>query len=276
MKKLILLGLFLITASISAQESINQYKYIIVPKKFDFLKEPNQYRVNTFTKFLFEKNGFTAVYDDQQPQDLRVNPCLGLTANVEDQSNLFTTKLNITLKNCQGLVVYTSDEGRSKIKEYEEAYQDAIKDAFVSVRGLNYHYTPSENINGAVAKVPQTPVAVAQVPATPTAPAAVAQVPAAQQAPVAEVPAAPQAPVGVATANAVDQITEVLYAQPTANGYQLVDSSPKVVYKLTKTTQPNYFLIQGGNGFVYQKDGRWIAEYYEGQTLKQEVLNIKF
>ena len=55
-----------------------------------------------------------------------------------------------------------------------------------------------------------------------------------------------------------------------------VDSSPKVVYKLTKTTQPNYYLIQGGNGFVYKKDGQWIAEYYEGETLKQEVLHIKF
>ena len=68
----------------------------------------------------------------------------------------------------------------------------------------------------------------------------------------------------------------VLYAQLIANGYQLVDNSLKVIYKLTKTTQPNYFLIQGGNGFVYKKDGQWIAEYYEGETLKQEVLNIKF
>ena len=42
----------------SAQENVNNYKYIIVPKKFDFLKEENQYRVNTFTKFLFEKQGF--------------------------------------------------------------------------------------------------------------------------------------------------------------------------------------------------------------------------
>ncbi|WP_417358976.1 hypothetical protein [Galbibacter sp.] len=265
MKKLILLGLFLITASISAQESINQYKYIVVPKKFDFLKEPNQYRVNTFTKFLFEKNGFTAIYDDNQPQDLRMNPCLGLIANIEDHSNLFSTKLNITLKNCQGLIVYTSEEGKSKIKEYEGAYQDAIKDAFVSVRGLNYHYTPAENNVALLPASAQAPVA--QVPVAAQAPTT------AVQAPVAQVPAKV---VEVATANAVDQVTEVLYAQPTANGFQLVDSSPKVIYKLTKTTQPNYFLIQGGNGFVYQKDGRWIAEYYEGQTLKQEVLNIKF
>src|SRR5690606_36774736 len=106
MKKLILLGVFLITASISAQASLNQYKYIIVPKKFDFLKEPNQYRVNTLTKYLFEQHGFTAVYNDAQPQDLRVNPCSGLKANVVDESYLFTTKMYVTLENCQRVTVF--------------------------------------------------------------------------------------------------------------------------------------------------------------------------
>jgi hypothetical protein len=268
MKKLMILGLFLITAAISAQESINQYKYIIVPKKFDFLKEPNQYRVNTYTKFLFEKNGFTAVYDDSQPQDLRVNPCLGLKANLVDDSNLFTTKMYITLENCRGDIVFTSAEGRSKIKEYEEAYRDAINDAFTSVLGLNYYYAPAEN-NTALMPVAsatssnmssKAPEASVSVPVTSEEDQATSAAPAAE----------------VATASAVDQYAEVLYAQPTSTGYQLVDSTPKVVYKLTKTTQPNYYLIQGGNGFVYKKGGQWIAEYYEGETLKQEVLNIKF
>lgn len=268
MKKLMILGLFLITAAISAQEGINQYKYIIVPKKFDFLKEPNQYRVNTYTKFLFEKNGFTAVYDDSQPQDLRVNPCLGLKANLVDDSNLFTTKMYITLENCRGDIVFTSAEGRSKIKEYEEAYRDAIDDAFTSVLGLNYYYAPAEN-NTALMPVAsatssnmssKAPEASVSVPVTSEEDQATSAAPAAE----------------VATASAVDKHAEVLYAQPTSTGYQLVDSTPKVVYKLTKTTQPNYFLIQGGNGFVYMKDGQWIAEYYEGETLKQEVLNIKF
>jgi len=266
MKKLIVLGLFLITASISAQESINQYKYIIVPKKFEFLKEPNQYRVNTYTKFLFEKNGFTAVYDDGHPQDLRVNPCLGLKANIVDDSNLFTTKLKITLQNCQGDIVFTSAEGRSKIKEYEGAYQDAIQDAFVSVQGLNYHHAPAEN-NMALMPAASATTSNMNSESTVSTPVTSGNQSASNTA---------QSQVAVATVNSVDQREGVLYAQVTANGYQLVDSSPKVVYKLTKTTQPNYFLIQGGNGFVYKKDGQWIAEYYEGETLKQEVLNIKF
>jgi len=272
MKKLMILGLFLITAAISAQEGINQYKYIIVPKKFDFLKEPNQYRVNTYTKFLFEKNGFTAVYDDSQPQDLRENPCLGLKANLVDDSNLFTTKMFITLENCRGDIVFTSAEGRSKIKEYEEAYRDAIDDAFTSVLGLNYYYAPAEN-NTALMPISSATTSnmssnAQQAVSVPVA-AEVNQAASSQ-------PVQAQEAVEVATASAVDKFDQVLYAQPTSTGYQLVDSTPKVVYKLTKTTQPNYFLIQGGNGFVYKKDGQWIAEYYEGETLKQEILNIKF
>lgn len=263
MKKLLLLGLFLITATISAQESINQYKYIIVPKKFEFLKEPNQYRVNTFTKFLFEQNGFTAVYDDAHPQDLRVNPCLGLKANVLDDSNMFTTKMKITLENCQGDIVFTSAEGRSKIKEYEEAYQDAIRDAFVSVQGLNYYHAPAENNVALMPAASATTSNMASESSVST--------------PVASGNQTAQTQMEVATASNVDENSDVLYAQPIANGYQLVDSSPKVIYKLTKTTQPNYFIIQGKNGFVYKNENNlWIAEYYEGETLKQEVLNIKF
>lgn len=272
MKKLILLGLFLITASISAQESLNQYKYIIVPKKFDFLKEPNQYRVNTLTKYLFEKHGFTAVYNDSQPQDLRVNPCLGLKANVVDESNLFTTKMYVTLENCQGVTVFTSAEGKSKIKDYEKAYHDAIEEAFVSIGALNYFHAPAENN---MALVPAASASSTNM-ASKASEASVAT-PVEETSQVSQSALnSGQSQVEVATATSVDQYKDVLYAQPTSNGYQLVDSSPKVVYKLTKTTQPNYYLIQGGNGFVYKKDGQWIAEYYEGETLKQEVLHIKF
>jgi len=265
MKKLLFLGLFLIAISMSAQENVNNYKYIIVPKKFDFLKEENQYRVNTFTKFLFEKQGFTAIYDDQKPADLQANPCLGLKANILDNSNLFTTKLNVTLENCQGTIVYTSDEGKSKEKDYEKAYQEAIENAFVSVRGLNYKYEPVANTQV------QMPTQVATVPAA----AATTSVAVASSSVNSTVNQAQEQVTPVA-ATTVDTDAKTLFAQPTAIGFQLVDMTPKVVFKITKTTQPNYYLIKDKNGFLYQKDGKWIAEYYEGDVLKQETLNIKF
>ncbi|MDG3580858.1 hypothetical protein [Galbibacter pacificus] len=264
MKKLLFLGLVFMSISILAQENVNNYKYIIVPKKFDFLKEANKYRVNTYTKFMFEKAGFNAIYDDQKPADLLANPCLGLKANVLDNSNLFTTKMNVTLENCQGAIIYTSDEGKSKIKEYEGAYQEALENAFVSIKGLNYNYQPVENTQVYVPSQTNT------VPATTAAVAVTANTAANQATNVTPQTTAP------ATATSVETNSNTLFAQPINNGYQLVDTTPKVVFKITKTTQPNYYIIQDKNGFLYQKDGKWIAEYYEGDELKKQELQIKF
>ena len=70
--------------------------------------------------------------------------------------------------------------------------------------------------------------------------------------------------------------SDVLYAQPIENGYQLVDSSPKVVYKIKKTSLDNVFLVEGLNGTLLNKNGQWVIEYYENGALKQKTLNIKF
>ena len=56
-KILVLVTLF-IGLSIHAQSNLNQYKYVIVPKKYEFLKEANQYQMNALTKFLFENRVF--------------------------------------------------------------------------------------------------------------------------------------------------------------------------------------------------------------------------
>ena len=126
-----------------AQNELNPYKYIVVPKKFDFLKEENQYRVNSYTKFLFDKEGYQVFYSgDDYPDDLKSNPCLALTANVLDESSSFTTKIFLVLENCGRDVVFKSVEGRSKMKDYNKTYIDALKKCFVSIQELDYVYEP--------------------------------------------------------------------------------------------------------------------------------------
>ena len=143
-KKIILT--IIITACVSnlyAQHELNPYKYIVVPKKFDFLKEENQYRVNSYTKFLFVKEGYQVFYSgDDFPEDLKSNPCLALTANVLDESNAFTTKIFLVLENCGRDEVFKSVEVRSKIKDYNKTSIDALKKCFVSIQELNYVYEP--------------------------------------------------------------------------------------------------------------------------------------
>ncbi|RAV29852.1 hypothetical protein DN748_07060 [Sinomicrobium soli] len=258
MKKIltVLIAVFSISC-VLGQSSVNGYKYVIVPKKFDFLKKENQYQVNALVKFLFEKYDFTAVYANELNADIEENSCLALKADVRDDSNMFTTKLKVELTNCRGEVVFLSEEGKSKEKDYKKAYHDALRKAFLSVEELGYRYDPSQAI-----VAPRRSVAAA---------------PAATATPVlaAESKAPDNTPVPVARQTGTVS-GEVLYAQPVENGYQLVDQSPKVVFVLQNTSVDNVFIIKDKNGMLTLKDGKWMAEYYENGERVLRELEIKF
>ena len=140
MKKLFFAAIFLVgfSASVVGQE-LDQYQYVRVPEKFDFLKEENQYQLNALTAFLFEKFGFTALYEEPTPEG--VQPCEILQANVHNESGLFRSKLYVTLENCQKEVVFTSKTGVSREKDYKISYQEALRDAFGSIEALQHTYT---------------------------------------------------------------------------------------------------------------------------------------
>lgn len=128
----------------AAQSPLDAYKYIIVPKKFDFLQEENQYRVNSTTKHLFEKNGFsTLIKGGEYPEDLKQDPCLGATAEIVDESTLLMTKLYVVLLDCQDQEVYRSEMGKSGEKAWDKTYIYALNDAFTSFEEMDYSFDPS-------------------------------------------------------------------------------------------------------------------------------------
>lgn len=246
MKRILLIALFISTASF-AQKSINNYKYIIVPSKFDFVKEKDKYQTSSLTKFLFNKYGFTAFLDDENlPDEIANNRCLALTGTVKDESGMFTTKSVIELTDCYNKVVFTSKEGRSKEKEYKKAYQEAIRDAFKSIEALKYTYVPL-----------QEDVVTKEVPA-------VAVVPTVVESKVAEVVEKP--------ANAKEQ----LFAQPITNGFQLVNMKPEVVFQVLKTNVKDVFVIKDKNGILYKNGNSWFAEYYTNDGKVIEEYQVKF
>jgi hypothetical protein len=133
-------------STIFAQKSVNSYKYVLVPKQYEFLKSPDKHQLNSLTKFLFDKAGFTTLFTDEvYPLELATNSCLALKVVVDDNSGMFNTKLRINLLNCHNIVVYSTREGRSKEKEYKKAYHDALRKAFEEIKGLNYAYNGSLN-----------------------------------------------------------------------------------------------------------------------------------
>ena len=125
----------------SVGQDLNSYKYVSVPEKFDFLKESNQYQMNQLTKFLFEKYGFNVFMENEiKPSDLSMSPCNFLKASVLEDGGLFQTKLKVVLTNCANQEVFVSKEGISREKEYKKAFQEALRDAFLSFEEVNYKY----------------------------------------------------------------------------------------------------------------------------------------
>ncbi len=130
---LFFISLFFAANAISQNSNLSDYSYVIVPNQFDFLKEKDQYQMNSMSKFYFEKNGFNAYFAEDAPN---ANRCDGLYANVEELKTILGTKLQIVIKDCNDNEIYRSQEGKSKYKEFDKTYQDALRKAFNSIEGL--------------------------------------------------------------------------------------------------------------------------------------------
>lgn len=286
-KKILLLAA-LISISHNTNGQLNQYKYLVVPVKYDAFKNQNQHKTSTITKFCLMQQGFTAVYDDNLPADLAQDNCIGLDIDLLDESTMFTTKVILVLKDCKGIEVYRTKEGRSKEKDYEKSYKDAITNAVSSMSALNYLYEEKESAKPAVEPVPLSePVTlsmgddVKQINETPKDLVVEEKTTTEEQVfksePVKEpIPETTEITDPIIASN---ETVQTLYAQAIADGYQLVDTTPKVVYKLTATSMDDTYLVEGfdgGNGLLYKKEGNWILEYNSknGKTIRE--LAIKF
>lgn len=243
-----LLFAFLISV-VGFSQSINDYKAVIVPLRYDFTKTENQYRLSTMTKSNLLKAGIPAYYTSEEVPAEYGDRCQLLYIDVKKDSGFLVTKLYLEFKDCYGKVIYTSEIGKSKEKEYEVAYKESLDQAFLSVNKLHYKYS-GKAITSSAGKV--TP-AVAAVSVQTTV-------------------AAPTTPVtDMSDPN-------LLYAQPTENGYQLIDKTPKVVMKLLKTSRPDSFIAikDGVQGSLNAKDNQWYFEYYQNDKLVSEKVSVKF
>lgn len=116
-------------------QQVQNFRYIKVPVKFEFLKEENQYQLNALTGFLFEKKGFEVIYMEDIPAG--IDRCEVLQADVHSDSGLFRSKLFFTLKNCKNETVFTSETGVSSEKNFKTSYHEALRNAFKSLEQFN-------------------------------------------------------------------------------------------------------------------------------------------
>lgn len=259
MKKLLFLVFFSLSMCISAQNKISSYEYAIVADRFAFLKQKDQHKTSSLTKFLLDKIGLKTFFaSDPKAISLMKNRCQFLFVDAQSDSGFFVTKIKLVFKDCTGRVVYTTVEGQSRKKAYGKAYHEAIRNALKDPVIQAYQFIKQKNEPSKDAKT----VVVAKPSAVPNS----NQMPDQKTIPAVQDLSSKTA--------AMDE--HLLYAQAITNGFQLVNKTPKLVFTILETSTPNLYVIQDGNGIVYLKGTVWVAEYYkDGQRMLQE-LQIKF
>jgi len=319
----IILSVFLFGSYLGeAQTNLNDYKYIVVPKKFEDFKRENQYQTSTLIKHLFTQKGFSTLWDDDLPDEVASNRCQALFVKLRNKSSMFKTKTTVVLNDCNNQEIYATSEGDSKQKDFKLSYTEAITEAMKSFDRLQYKYNGKSEVNEPITvsfkndvknvdDVEKTSVKsknqdgqVVVQEATTERQTYKSKEPkesdykkAEESVPVVEQEDAPEEqisktvePVSTNIKKAESAVekekssstsvkkTGILYAQEIDNGFQLVDSTPKIQLKIRKTSMPGNYLAEGNgkSGVVYEKSGKWYFEYYSDNQLMVDELNIKF
>lgn len=260
------------------QNTINDYKYVVVPLQYDFLKGQNTYRLNTLTKVLFQQHGFDVYFEKSElPEDLFEDRCLAMYADVQEVKGGFRkTRLEITLKDCYGELIVKSDVGQSGENNHEKRHQAALRESFNSIKKINYKYQPKPNsstdnksiIKEEVEKETKKVVEIKDV----------------EDIEKAEVKATPPQKEKRKTIDAIvekekpssNKISNKLFPTPINNGYQIRDEGNKDVMVLLNSAAKNVFIVKGKSAIVFKEKGKWMYSENDGFALVLKELNIEF
>jgi hypothetical protein len=294
MKAILAIGAFLMLFNINgfAQQNINAYKYVIVPNTFNFLNEPDQYQINSLTKFLFEKYGFTALMaDEEYPQDLTSNRCLGLFADVEKISAFLNTKLQVHLKDCNNKIVMSSEVGESREKDYNKVYNLALREAFNSFERLNYTYQPNQDViskgnkitmetvenTEALEEIKRLQKEVEELKAKREREEMALKISENNKTPQDIQSEVKQEVKKVIKTDAKsDETLQTLFANPVENGYTITDASSKILYHLVFSGKEDVYIVKGQDAILYKMNNTWIVAKASDAGVSMKTLNVKF
>lgn len=255
-KKTVFFLTLLISFNLFSQTvNFDQYQNIIVAEKFDFFKKTDQYQTSSLTKFLLKKKGFMVFLSNEKlPSEIVTNRCLSLFASVRDESSMINVKCIIEIKDCYGKVLYASDIGVSKLKDFKKAYQDAIRIAYNTMEDFVFSYNP--NMKNEVKEKTKVVIPIKKIDSTKVTPIIKKVITKVQ--------------------SKVTDALEVLYAQPINNGYQLVNLKPEVAFIILKTKMEDVFIIKDKNGILYKNGDNCTLEFYENNQLIKKEYQVKF
>jgi hypothetical protein len=186
--------------------------------------------------------GFETFFDtDEVPKDFLENNCNKIYFDVLENNNMFSTKLTVVLKDCQGKVLFTSKEGINKEKEYKVSYNLALREALNSMKTIQYKYAGDKVVEEKTV-VQETKIEVQNQ-----------------------------------SLNSENSVSSQLFVQPISNGFQLINAEPKVIYKIYKISVKDLYIATKGSlqGVLISKNNEWFFEYYQNEKLVSEKVEVK-
>ncbi|WP_115463201.1 hypothetical protein [Winogradskyella aurantiaca] len=270
-----------ITTILLAQGQLDRYKYVVIPNQFVFLKGKDTYNLNSLTKFLFNRKGFEAyLEEDELPQDLFQDRCLAAYAEVVPAKGGFRQKrLVVVVKDCRNNILLESRIGKSGTNNHERAYQESVRDAFVTIDNLPYKYMPvdqQETSEKEVIATKSKPQAVEVPLKSPSVPVSGDLAAVSGVAVDATEPQATTSP-EVSFEKKKVEADAILRATKTNYGYEVKDLTDTIIMNLLSTAAEGIYMVKGQDAIVFKHNGQWKISANDGTSVTTvEVINLKF
>lgn len=236
MKKILVLTIMLVSALGMSQTSLNDYKMAIIPARFAFQKEDNQYRINSTIKAFLKQKGFDVyLSSDVLPEGFMDYNCNKVFVNAMEENGMFKTALKLEFKDCKNNVLFTTDFGESREKEFAKAYNEALLLTLKSFDRAKYKYSgksyEDEEVEARLSTMDKVDVSVSNVKTE------------------------------------KNEISLKVFNTSTKEELVLFKTSKQDVFLCNRN---------GKNGVVLAKGGIWFFESIENEKVTSDKLDIKF
>lgn len=234
MKKIVVIFIFLFSFV-----SFSQKKIILISSKYDFQKEKNSYNINNILKAILISNNYEVYFEDEiLPLEIAQNRCQALIGVLVDKSNMFLTKLKFQIKDCQNNLLFETAEVKSKEKDIQMGYIDAIK--LLSPELKKYQPVLIEKKEVVATKPIELEKQVVEV-----------------------------------TSDVAKTVFSGCKLEAFSNGFNVVPSNPLQTLFIQKTSHPAIYIAHKYNvtGVFTKTEGKGVFEFYfEGKFMVEEYL----
>ena len=121
--------LFAVLFSLGMTAQNQKVKYVNLKWAYDFQDKTNEYRLNTALKQKMEELGYIVYFDNDMPQEVRLDPCVEYVGDLIREKGSLSTELTFVLKDCKGNIVF-KNSGISRLKKHNKSYMDALQNIF--------------------------------------------------------------------------------------------------------------------------------------------------